>query len=160
MNLGASASSCFGAVIYSALLFLTGCSAESIRLSDGTTVTWSAWEGRPIVLNYWAEWCAPCRLEIPELNAVYREGLSTGTVVLGVNYDGITGEELVRLSKKMNIEFPVLAVDPIGHWDYRPPDVLPATVIVGPEGNVIDVLVGPQTRESILVVIGKGTGES
>ena len=110
-----------------------------MKLADGTSVSFSLWEGRPIVLNYWAEWCAPCRLEIPELNVLHREGLTTGPVVLGVNYDGITGKELTQLSEKMNIEFPVLAVDPIGRWDYQPPTVLPATVIIGSEGNVLDV---------------------
>ena len=148
------------AAIYLALLFLAGCSGESIKLADGKNVTPSLWEGRPIVLNYWAEWCAPCRLEIPELNALHREGSETGPVVLGVNYDGITGKELARLSQRMNIEFPVLALDPIGRWDYQTPTVLPTTVIVGSEGDVIDVLVGPQTGKKILVAISKGTGES
>ena len=66
----------------------------------------------------------------------------------------------MKISEKMNIEFPVLAVDPIGRWPYQAPTVLPATVIVGSEGDVLDVLVGPQTVESILVAISKDTDES
>lgn len=137
------------------VLFLAGCSVESTLLADGTTANWSHWDGRPIVVNYWAEWCAPCRHEIPELNALHRERSSTGMVVLGVNYDGLTGHDLEVLSKKMKIEFPVLAVDPIGRWNYKRPSVLPTTVIIGPNGDIMQVLVGPQTRESILNVTNK-----
>ena len=137
----------------SAWLALTGlvaaCSAGSTPLADGTHADWSHWQGRPIVLNYWAEWCAPCRHEIPELNALHRERAETGTVVLGVNYDGITGDRLTALVDRMGIEFPVLVDDPMHRWDYARPEVLPTTVIVGPDGGVQEILVGPQTRDSI-----------
>ena len=133
-----------------ALAFLlAGCSPDSMPLADGTSTNWSHWNGRPIVINYWAEWCAPCRHEIPELNALHRERTETGTVVLGVNYDGIAGARLAALVERMEIEFPVLVEDPIDRWGYARPDVLPTTVIVARDGRVRDVLVGPQTRDSI-----------
>lgn len=128
---------------------LAACSQGSTPLADGTHADWSHWQGRPIVLNYWAEWCAPCRHEIPELNALHRERAETGTVVLGVNYDGITGARLNALVERMGVEFPVLVEDPMHRWDYARPDVLPTTVIVGRDGMVQEILVGPQTRESI-----------
>lgn len=128
---------------------LAACSADTTPLADGTHADWSHWRHRPIVLNYWAEWCAPCRHEIPELNALHRERAETGTVVLGVNYDGITGERLTALVERMGIEFPVLVEDPMQRWDYPLPEVLPTTVIVGRDGEVRKILVGPQTRDSI-----------
>lgn len=128
---------------------LAACSADTTPLADGTHADWSHWRDRPIVLNYWAEWCAPCRHEIPELNALHRERAETGTVILGVNYDGITGERLTSLVQRMHIEFPVLVEDPIHRWDYARPEVLPTTVIVGSDGEVQEILVGPQTRDSI-----------
>ncbi len=134
-------------------VLLVGCAPDSARLADGTSARWSHWRDRPIVLNYWAEWCAPCRHEIPELNALHRERAETGTVILGVNYDGITGERLTALVERMGIEFPVLVDDPKHRWDYARPEVLPTTVIVGSDGIVREVLVGPQTRESIRAVL-------
>lgn len=128
---------------------LAACSPGSTPLADGTHADWSHWQGRPIVLNYWAEWCAPCRHEIPELNALHRERAETGTVILGVNYDRITGEDLAALVERMGIEFPVLVEDPLHRWDYPLPEVLPTTVIVGRDGEVREMLVGPQTRDSI-----------
>jgi thiol-disulfide isomerase/thioredoxin len=53
------------------------------------------YRGRWIVLNYWAEWCKPCREEIPELNQLSRE-LADRVAVLGINYDGATGPELAN----------------------------------------------------------------
>ena len=128
---------------------LAACSADTTPLADGTHADWSHWEGRAIVLNYWAEWCAPCRHEIPELNALHRERAETGTVILGVNYDGITGARLTELVERMGIEFPVLVEDPMHRWDYPRPEVLPTTVIVDAHGDVREILVGPQTRDSI-----------
>ena len=142
-------------------LLLAGCSADTTALADGSTANWSHWRDRPIVLNYWAEWCAPCRHEIPELNALHRQRTQTGAVVLGVNYDGIAGGRLAELVERMDIEFPVLVHDPMDRWGYARPDVLPTTVIVAPDGKVRKILVGPQTRESILAALrGPAHGET
>ena len=70
-------------------------------------------------------------------------------MVLGVNYDRITGDRLTALVDRMGIEFPVLVDDPMHRWDYARPEVLPTTVIVGEDGAVQEILVGPQTRDSI-----------
>ena len=140
-------------VLLGLALCLAGCSADTTLLADGSTANWSHWRDRPIVLNYWAEWCAPCRHEIPELNALHRQRTQTGAVVLGVNYDGIAGERLAELVERMDIEFPVLVHDPMDRWGYARPDVLPTTVIVAPDGEVQEILVGPQTRESILAAL-------
>src|SRR3546814_7187463 len=51
-------------------------------------------EGQWLVINYWAEWCAPCRTEIPELNALDKQLKSQSASVLGVNFDGLRGSEL------------------------------------------------------------------
>ena len=139
---------------------LAACSADTTPLADGSHADWSHWTGRPIVLNYWAEWCAPCRHEIPELNALHRERAETGTVILGVNYDGITGERLTALVERMGIEFPVLVQDPMHRWDYPRPEVLPTTVIVDREGDVREILVGPQTRDSIRTALRSDAPET
>ena len=68
-----------------------------------------------MVLNYWAEWCAPCREEIPELNELRQQGSERGVEirVLGVNYDGLQGADLDAVMQRMEIEFPVLVDDPV-----------------------------------------------
>jgi thiol-disulfide isomerase/thioredoxin len=120
-----------------------------VRLADGSTGTWDQWQGRWMLINYWAEWCAPCREEIPELNRLHSEAAAQRVVVLGVNFDGLSGDALSELIARMEIEFPVLLDDPRARWQQPVPGVLPSTLVVDPEGQLRTVLVGPQTYESL-----------
>lgn len=132
---------------FSAILLLLafgGCSKPDVAVTGGS---WEDWEGKWLVVNYWAEWCAPCRKEIPELNELHHQ--SEDVIVLGVNFDGLQGQALADLSKEMGIEFPVLEEDPAGRWEQPRPTVLPSTFIIAPDGEFRDVLVGPQTYESL-----------
>jgi thiol-disulfide isomerase/thioredoxin len=141
------------------LLGLSACEqADVVELADGGRVPFEQWEGRWLIINYWAEWCAPCRKEIPELNLLHSERAATGAVVLGVNYDGLTGETLAELVDEMGIEFPVLIEDPRTRWGVEQPAVLPSTIIVTPSGELSDVLVGPQHYEDLIRVISAGQG--
>ncbi len=132
---------------------LVACSDDVFRLADGSAGAWSESGGGYVAINYWAEWCVPCREEIPELNALHHDRDTTGLVILGVNYDGISGESLAILIGEMGIEFPVLVSDPSERFGYDVPRLLPTTVIMGPENHVHQILVGPQTRESLLEAV-------
>ena len=130
------------------MLSVGGCGAQEpeVMLADGRGLPVSEWGGRWLVINYWAEWCAPCRKEIPELNHLHHEQAGE-VMVLGVNYDGLTGEKLTTLIDEMGIEFPVLVHDPRERWQQDLPQVLPSTLIIDPEGQLQRVLVGPQSLE-------------
>jgi len=141
------------------LMALSGCErADVVELADGTRVPFGHWEDRWLIINYWAEWCAPCRKEIPELNLLHSERAATGAIVLGVNYDGLTGETLADLVEKMGIEFPVLIEDPQLRWGVEQPAVLPSTIVVAPSGELSEVLVGPQHYEDLIQAIGAEPG--
>jgi len=142
-------------MLYGALLVaLAGCSQPDVLLADGQGARWGEWQGKWILINYWAEWCAPCRVEIPELNRVHHEGAERGVVVLGVNFDGVTGAALDQLIEELNIEFPVLLADPGMRWQQGRPAVLPSTLVIDPDGNLQAVLIGPQTLESLGDAVG------
>ena len=85
------------------------------------------------VINYWAIWCAPCREEIPELNALND---STELMVFAVNYDGQNGEALQSQAAEMGITFTLLEQDPGAALGVERPRVLPTTLLVDPEGAV------------------------
>jgi thiol-disulfide isomerase/thioredoxin len=118
-----------------------------VLLADGRAVSFDDWQGRWLIINYWAEWCAPCRKELPELNRLHADQAEAGVTVLGVNYDGLTGEKLATLVAEMAIEFPVLVEDPRQRWAVEQPAVLPTTMIISPAGEVHRILVGPQHYE-------------
>ncbi len=133
------------------LLLATGAcgGAPELELADGSATSWDELEGRWLLINYWAEWCAPCRKEIPELNELHAHGADAGVTVLGVNFDGLRGESLTTLMDEMGVEFPVLVEDPGQRWEQPPPSVLPSTLVIDPDGELHDILVGPQTYEDL-----------
>lgn len=133
------------------VLLIGGCEQglePQVRLADGSATQFSHWHGRWILINYWAEWCAPCREEIPELNRLHAERIRSGVIVVGVNYDGLQGEGLRQLIDAMDIKFPVLLDDPRERWQQPTPSVLPSTLVIAPDGSLHDILVGPHTYES------------
>ncbi len=131
-------------------VFFAGCSPEAqVRLADGNHTQASHWDGRWLVINYWAEWCAPCREEIPELNELHHDRVAHGLVMLGVNWDGLQDEKLTDVIERMGIEFPVLVEDPYLQYGYERAQQLPVTVLINPEREVHRVLLGPQNEASI-----------
>ena len=140
-------------VLLASLIVLSGCGGEQLPLVDGTHTRIDDWQGRWVVINYWAEWCAPCREEIPELNRLYAEAGATGPIVVGVNYDNLTPADLRPLVRRMQIGFPVLQDDPMQRFGYERPEILPTTILLKPDLSVGKVLRGPQSAESIRKII-------
>jgi len=135
-------------------LAASGCTPEEqIKLADGSNTQMSHWQDRWLVINYWAEWCGPCRHEIPELNELHNNRIANGMVVLGVNYDGIQPPKLNEVIARMEIDFPVLLADPQQRLGYHRPEQLPMTVIINPAREVHDILMGPQTAASITAAL-------
>ena len=137
-------------IFFVALLGLSGCAKEpSYRVADGSQMQLSELRGNWVLINYWADWCRPCREEIPELNILHQRQEGEPIFVLGVNFDYLEGQELTDLIGEMGIEFPVLVDDPQVLVGYAAAEVLPMTVIISPQGEVHKVLVGPQPAETI-----------
>lgn len=108
------------------------------------------YRGQWLVINYWASWCKPCITEVPELNKLDAE--HNNITVLGVNYDGATGEELKSQESRLNIRFPTIPA-PHNELALPAPQVLPTSFIVNPEGQITDILIGPQSAHELLLRI-------
>ncbi|WP_238152159.1 TlpA disulfide reductase family protein [Microbulbifer sp. A4B17] len=104
--------------------------------------------GKTLLVNYWAEWCKPCREEIPVLNQLAHS--NKDIVVIGINFDGLSVGEIQQQADKLGIEFPVLTVEPEGRWGQAKPEVLPSTFIIGPDGRWQKTLIGPQERDDFV----------
>ena len=103
-----------------------------------------------IVINYWAEWCSPCRQEIPELNRLTVLLKETDVRVVGINFDDLVGDELANVVKRMDIRFPQLNTQQQAAFNFPLPAALPATYIVSPLGELKLRLMGKQTLDNIL----------
>ncbi|TXH92604.1 MAG: TlpA family protein disulfide reductase [Pseudomonas sp.] len=130
-------------------LLLAGCAEDWGVDQHGRKVTAEQLDGQWLVINYWAEWCRPCRTEIPELNRLSESLAGQGGRVVGVNFDTLQGDALRRASAAFSIRFTVLAQDPAPRLGLPRNDVLPVTYIVGADGRLRERLVGEQTAAGL-----------
>ena len=111
--------------------------------------------GKWRVVNYWSEWCAPCRIEIPMLNALSLDLAAQGVAVVGVNFDEDPRALTLEIAEELEIKFPVLTNEEVARLGLRPPDVLPTTYLLSPDGEAVAKLIGMQTdaeiREQLLM---------
>lgn len=121
-------------------------------LLGGGSVQLDALQGKVVLINYWAEWCRPCRIEIPELNHFAKQ-YPDRVRVLSVNFDGVAGEALRQQVKALGIEFDTLLQDPRADLGVPASGGLPETIVLNPDGEVQAVLLGPQTRESLAAIL-------
>jgi thiol-disulfide isomerase/thioredoxin len=132
-----------------ACLLLGGCGDDLGVDQHGQKVTAASLEGQWLVINYWAEWCGPCRTEIPQLNQLSRELAAEGGKVIGVNFDGLQAQELSKAAEDMGIRFAVLAQDPAERFALPRSEALPVTFIVDPQGKLRERLLGEQTAAGL-----------
>jgi len=113
----------------------------SLQALDGRTVRLSDYRGQVVLLNIWATWCPPCRDEMPDLEAYYRQHQEDGFVVLAVNsQEG--AETVATFLEDYDFTFPVL-LDPDGVVvrDYGALG-LPTSFFIDREGMLRGVWVG------------------
>ena len=110
----------------------------------------NAEEGNWRIVNYWSEWCAPCRIEIPMFNSLSEELADKNISIVGVNFDEDPREITLEIAEELGVSFPTLTMAQVEELALRPPDVMPTTYILTPENEVVTKLIGMQKKEDIL----------
>jgi thiol-disulfide isomerase/thioredoxin len=115
----------------------------SLADSDGVKHALSEWKGRPLLINFWATWCAPCRREIPLLKTLRHERAADGVEVVGIAVD--FREAVQHYAREMSIDYPVL----VGEQDgldaiaaFGMDTVFPFTVFVDRQGRIVTLKIG------------------
>ena len=114
---------------------------------DGQKFSHDDLRGNTIVVNYFAQWCAPCLREIPELNEFHHQS-PKNVQLFAISYDALSEEKLLEIKKKYNIEFPVISRLDTG-FGFDKPQYLPATFIIKPNGELAGQLLGEQTLQTL-----------
>ena len=129
------------------LLIVISCQNNDIEIFNGSDTNLDKLNGNWIVINYWADWCAPCIKEIPELNEFAKE--NNDLLVFTFNFDQLDEDDLKPLAQKFKIEVPSIVTHPRDIWGIQTPPAVPATFFINPDGDLALSLFRPQTKDDL-----------
>lgn len=108
---------------------------ERFILTDinGQTRTWSEFAGKTLIVNFWATWCGPCRMEMPVLKKIYTEYQDQGLEILGISVDR-DQRKVPPFIRQMGIPWVVLFADEDVPREFKMGRGIPSTIIFNAEG--------------------------
>ena len=104
------------------------------------------YKGKVVLLNFWATWCGPCKVEIPEFVELYDQYKDKGLVIVGVSVDD-SPEQLQAFMKEYKMNYPVLQMTPAVETAYGPFYGYPTTFFIARDGSICIKHLGPATKE-------------
>jgi len=132
---------------------MKGKSAPAFTLNDlnGNKVSLSDFKGRPLLINYWGTYCAPCKIEMPWLQEFSKKYAADGFQVVGITYDSEVGRgTIARDTKQLGVTYPILLSDPKVQNAYLSNSpYLPMSFYVDKAGKVIEVTAGTGSKEQL-----------
>ncbi len=140
---------------------LTGKAAPTFALVDlnGKRVSLADYRGRPVLVNFWATWCAPCKLEMPWFEEFRKQYQAQGFEILGINEDPESGKEAIaRTAKTTGVSYPILLTDDKVAQQYGGVGYLPESFYVDRTGKIVEQTAGLGTRDEIEANIKKLVG--
>ena len=109
--------------------------------NSGQLISLSDLQGKPVLINFWASWCSPCRQEMPYIQQIYNEWQEKGLVLLAINI-GESASQAAEFMRSQGLSFPVL-LDPegeiAGQYGVR---AIPTSFFIDKDGIIQDMKVG------------------
>jgi peroxiredoxin len=123
----------------------------TIKDMNGRNVKLSDFKGKVVLLNFWATWCGPCKVEIPGFVQLYNAYKDKGFVVLGISTDD-SPEQLRKFSQQMAITYPVLVGSDrsdITDDAYGPMWGIPVSFLIAKDGSICHRYMGLAVKEQL-----------
>lgn len=140
---------------------LRGDAAPDFELAslEGKKVKLSDFRGKAVLLNFWATWCGPCKIEMPWFVELQKEYEPQGLQVLGVAVDEADQEDIAKFAREMGVNYPILiGTDAVG-TSYGGVNVLPTTFFIDRDGKLVAREFGLQSRSVFVDHIKEALGE-
>jgi peroxiredoxin len=128
-----------------------GASAPDFELKDldGKPVRLSSLKGKAVVLNFWATWCGPCKIEMPWFVELQNEYGPQGFQIVGVAMDDSSKEDIAKFAKDMGVNYPVLIGKEAVGDEYGGVPALPESFFISRDGKILDKFIGLRGKAEV-----------
>ena len=121
----------------------------SLESLDGPTMRLSDLRGKAVLLNFWATWCGPCKIEMPWFVDLQKKYGSQGLQIVGVAMDDASKDDIAKFAKDMGVNYPILIGKEAVGDQYGGVPALPETFLIGRDGKIVDKIIGLRGKSEI-----------
>ena len=118
-----------------------------LRDLNGRTVRLSNYQGKVVLINFWATWCPPCRAEMPDLVRMQREHARRGLQIIGITYPPERRDRVRRFARSLKVNYPIVLGTRQIKAQFSSDETLPLTVVIDRDGKVSEIISGILLRE-------------
>jgi thiol-disulfide isomerase/thioredoxin len=130
-----------------------------LKALDGTTVHLSDYRGKAVLLNFWATWCQPCKIEMPWFAELQKQYGPEGLQIVGIAVDEDASiDDLAKFAGNLGVNYPILVGKDSVEDLFGGVQFLPATLYINREGKIVDKVFGLKGRGEIEDSIKKALG--
>ncbi len=116
---------------------------------DGKTMKLSDFRGKAVLLNFWATWCGPCKIEMPWFVELQNQYAAQGFQIVGVAMDDASKEDIGKFAKDMGVNYPILIGKESVGDQYGGVPALPESFLIGRDGKIVDKIIGLRGKAEI-----------
>ena len=121
----------------------------SLEALDGKTMRLSDLRGKAVLLNFWATWCGPCKIEMPWFVELQQQYAAQGFQIVGVAMDDASKEDIGKFAKDMGVNYPILIGKESVGDQYGGVPALPESFLIGRDGKIVDKIIGLRGKAEI-----------
>ncbi|MGA2390975.1 MAG: TlpA disulfide reductase family protein [Candidatus Sulfotelmatobacter sp.] len=121
----------------------------TLQSLDGKDVRLSDLRGKAVLLNFWATWCGPCKIEMPWFVELQNQYAAQGLQIVGVAMDDASKEDIGKFAKDMGVNYPILIGKEAVGDEYGGVPALPESFLIGRDGKIVDKILGLRGKAEI-----------
>lgn len=123
--------------------------AFSVKTVDGRSLRLSDLKNKPVIVDFWATWCGPCRASMPHLNDMHERYSAKGLTVIGMSVDEAGSAPVKKFATKLGVKFTIAMANDEVLDAYGPIRSIPTTFFINRKGDVVRRVVGYIDKETM-----------